>query len=236
MNSTMEDNFLLCKGCSCTESSIFNSLSSEDLDYIDKNKSINSFKKGDVLYREGNRISGCYCVNSGILKIYKTGFDGKEQIIAFAQKGDITGYRSVLSNEPACTTAEVIEDASICFIPSSIMFSFVKKNSDFALSLMQLTCKELNQANSYIKDIAQKTVRERLAEVLIMLEDTFGKDNEGFLTISLTRAELSNIVGTATESVIRLLSDLKNDKIISISGKRIKILNKNELNKISNPY
>jgi len=232
----MKDDIHFCKGCSSTKSSIFNTLKSEDLEYIDQNKSINVYKKGDVLYREGNRILGCYCVNSGILKIYKTGIDGKEQIIAFAQKGDITGYRSVLSNEPACTTAEVLEDASICFIPSNIMFSFVKKNSDFALSLMQLTCKELNQANSYIKDIAQKTVRERLAEVLLMLEDNFGKDAEGYLTITLTRAELSNIVGTATESVIRLLSDLKNEKVIIMSGKKIKILNQNELKKISNPF
>lgn len=227
----MEEGLHFCKGCSSSKSSIFSTLKNEDLEYIDLNKSVNIYKKGDVLYREGNRILGCYCVNSGILKVYKTGLDGKEQIIAFAQKGDITGYRSVLSNEPACTTAEVLEDASICFIPSSIMFSFVKKNSDFALSLMQLTCKELNQANSYIKDIAQKTVRERLAEVLLMLEDNFGKDPEGFLTISLTRAELSNIVGTATESVIRLLSDLKNENVILMSSKKIKILNKNELKK-----
>lgn len=232
----MTDNINFCKGCSSSKNSIFNTLKSEDLEYIDQNKSINVYKKGDVLYREGNRILGCYCVNTGILKIYKTGIDGKEQIIAFAQKGDITGYRSVLSNEPACTTAEVLEDASICFIPSNIMFSFVKKNSDFALSLMQLTCKELNQANSYIKDIAQKTVRERLAEVLLMLEENFGKDAEGYLTITLTRAELSNIVGTATESVIRLLSDLKNEKVIVMSGKKIKFINKNELKKISNPF
>lgn len=232
----MDENIHLCKGCAGSKSSIFSTLSSDDLQFIDENKSINTYRKGDVLYREGNRILGCYCVNSGILKIYKTGLDGKEQIIAFAQKGDITGYRSVLSNEPACTTAEVIEDASICFIPSNIMFACVKKNSDFALSLMQLTCKELNQANSYIKDIAQKTVRERLAEVLLMLEDTFGKDAEGYLTISLTRSELSNIVGTATESVIRLLSDLKNEKVIMMSGKKIKIINRSELNKISNPF
>ncbi len=232
----MDEGTHFCKGCSRSKSSIFSTLKTEDLEYIDQNKSINVYKKGDVLYREGNRILGCYCVNSGILKIFKTGLDGKEQIIAFAQKGDITGYRSVLSNEPACTTAEVLEDATICFIPSNIMFSFVKKNSDFALSLMQVTCKELNQANSYIKDIAQKTVRERLAEVLLMLEENFGKDADGFLTISLTRAELSNIVGTATESVIRLLSDLKTENIISMSSKKIKILNKNELKKISNPF
>lgn len=232
----MEDHSTFCKGCSCSESSLFKSLSAEDLSIIDQNKINNSYKKGDVLYREGNRIFGCYCVMSGILKIYKTGTDGKEQIIAFARKGDITGYRSVLSNEPACTTTEVIEDACICFIPADIMFSFVKKNSDFALSLIQVTCKELDQANSYIKDIAQKTVRERLAEVLIMLDNTFGTDKEGFLSISLTREELANIVGTATESVIRLLSDLKNEKVISIAGKKIKINDKVTLNKIGNPF
>lgn len=232
----MVEDLHLCKGCTCSKTSIFSTLSSEDLNYIDDNKSVNLYKKGDVLYREGNRILGIYCVNTGILKLYKTGLDGKEQIIAFAQKGDITGYRSVLSNEPACTTSEVIEEASICFIPSSIIFTLVKKNADFALSLMQLTCKELNQANIFIKDIAQKTVRERLAEVLLMLEDTFGKDAEGFLTISLTRSELANIVGTATESVIRLLSDLKSENIINMSGKKIKIINKNELRKISNSY
>jgi len=232
----MENNIHLCKYCSSSKSSIFSMLSADDLLFIDENKSVNSYKKGDVLYREGNKILGCYCVNSGILKMYKTGLDGKEQIIAFAQKGDITGYRSVLSNEAACTTAEVLEEASICFIPSNILFTFVKKNSDFALSLMQLTCKELNQANSYIKDIAQKSVRERLAEVLIMLEDTFGVDSEGYLTITLTRSELSNIVGTATESVIRLLSDLKNENVIMMTAKKIKILSKTELNKISNPF
>lgn len=227
---------LYCKDCICTENSIFKSLSKEDLNIIDHSKIFNSYKKGDVLYREGNRILGCYCVRSGILKIYKTGIDEKEQIIAFARKGDITGYRSVLSNEPACTTAEVIDDATICFIPSDIIFSLVKRNSDFALSLMQISCKELNQANSYIKDIAQKTVRERLAEILIMLDTTFGTDNEGYLQITLTREELANIVGTATESVIRLLSDLKAEKVISILGKRIKINDKKLLNKISNPF
>jgi CRP-like cAMP-binding protein len=101
---------------------------------------------------------------------------------------------------------------------------------------MQLTCRELNQANSFIKDIAQKTVRERLAEVLLMLQDNFGCNNEGYLNIILTREEFSNIVGTATESVIRLLSEFKSDGIISMNGKRIKIENKNYLEKISKSF
>ena len=171
---------------------------------------------------------------SGILKIYKTGGIGKEQIIAFAKSGDITGYRSVISNEAACTTAEIIEDAVICYIPAQVIFDLVKKNSDFSLSLMQLSCKELNQANSYIKDIAQKTVRERLAEVLLMLDKTFGTEPDGTLKVTLTREELANIVGTATESVIRLLSDFKSEKLIGLAGKKIQLLNKALLNKISN--
>lgn len=223
-----------CLGCKSTSNSLFRSLNEAETDYLEKSKSCNKYKRGEILYREGTRITGCYCVMSGILKIYKTGGIGKEQIIAFAKSGDITGYRSVISNEAACTTAEIIEEAVICYIPAQVIFDLVKKNSDFSLSLMQLSCKELNQANSYIKDIAQKTVRERLAEVLLMLDKTFGTEPDGTLKVTLTREELANIVGTATESVIRLLSDFKSEKLIGLTGKKIQLLNKALLNKISN--
>ena len=97
-----------------------------------------------------------------------------------------------------------------------------------------ITCKELGEANSYITDIAQKTVKERLAEILIHLDGEFGHDNEGILMISLTREELSNIVGTATESIIRLLSEFKNTGLIKLNGRKIKILDKPGLKYIAN--
>ncbi len=222
-----------CMSCNVADTNIFKSLSNEERILLNQEKNCNSYLKGDIIYHEGNRISGCYCVNKGILKIYKTGIEGKEQIIAFAQKGDIIGYRSILSIEPACTTAQVIDDALLCYIPSEILLNLVKRNASFSLDLMQLTCKELNQANAYIKDIAQKTVRERLAEVLLMLKNTFGEDSNGYLQIILTREDLANIVGTATESVIRLLSEFKSDNLIELSNKRIKILNINALKKLS---
>ena len=222
-----------CIGCSVADSNIFKSLSKEERELLNQEKNCNSYLKGDIIYHEGNRISGCYCVNRGILKIYKTGIEGKEQIIAFAQKGDIIGYRSILSSEPACTTAQVIDDTLLCYIPSDVLLSLVKSNSSFSLDLMQLTCKELNQANMYIKDIAQKTVRERLAEILLMLKSTFGEDSDGYLQIILTREDLANIVGTATESVIRLLSEFKSDNLIELSNKKIKLLNINALKKLS---
>jgi CRP-like cAMP-binding protein len=101
---------------------------------------------------------------------------------------------------------------------------------------VKLACHELGEANSFITDIAQKTVRERLAEVLLFLVNDFGLDEQQFLRISLTREELANIVGTATESVIRLLSEFKSDNLVELNGRKIRITNAKGLEKISNTY
>ena len=196
-------NVPLCDKCSLESGSIFKYLTSGEVETINFEKDFRQHKRGDILYQEGNRISGFFCINSGIIKVFKTGFDGKEQIIRFAQKGDIIAYRSVLSNELACTSAKVIEDCQVCFIPSEILISFIKSNPSYAHELLKLACHELGEANSFITDVAQKTVRERLAEILLLLVNDFGVDDQQFLNISLTREELANIVGTATESVIR---------------------------------
>ncbi|MCE5347943.1 MAG: Crp/Fnr family transcriptional regulator [Bacteroidales bacterium] len=226
----------LCEKCSLESGSIFKYLSPDELVTLNYEKDFRKYVRGDILYQEGNRISGFFCIHSGIIKVFKTGFDGKEQIIRFAKKGEIIAYRSVLSNELACTSAKVIEDCQVCFIPSEILISFIKTNSTFALELIKLACHELGEANSFITDIAQKTVRERLAEILLLLINDFGIDQEQNLQISLTREELANIVGTATESVIRLLSEFKSDRLVELNGRRIKILNKKGLEKISNVF
>jgi CRP/FNR family transcriptional regulator, polysaccharide utilization system transcription regulator len=225
-----------CDKCSLENGSLFRYLSREEVDMINFKKEFRQFGRGDLLYKEGSRISGFYCIHSGIIKVFKTGLDGKEQIIRFARPGEIIAYRSVLSNEVACTSAKVIEDCQVCFIPSEILISLVKSNSAYALELLKLACHELGEANSFITDIAQKTVRERLAEILLLLLNDFGLDNQNYLQISLTREELANIVGTATESVIRLLSEFKTDMLIELTGRRIKILNKKGLEKISNVF
>lgn len=225
-----------CDSCAIKNSSVFKHLSKEEIEIINFEKEFRQFKRGEVLYREGGRISGIFCINNGIIKVFKTGIDGKEQIIRFARPGDIIAYRSVLSNETACTSAKVIEDAKLCFIPAHILTDFVKKNPLFSMEIMKLTCHELAEANEYITDIAQKTVRERLAEILLHLINDFGLDADNYLKITLTREELANIVGTATESVIRLLSEFKSDRYIELSGRKIKILDRKSLEKISNVF
>ncbi|HDS08286.1 MAG TPA: Crp/Fnr family transcriptional regulator [Bacteroides sp.] len=223
-----------CESCISRTHPLFRHLNHEERNHISLHKITETYKRGSIIYREGNRMKGFFCVQKGIIKVFKTGFDGKEQIIRFAKSGDIIGYRSVISNEPACTSTEVLEDCIVCHIPPGTLMTLIKTNGDFAFELMKLTCKELGEANSYITDIAQKTVRERLAEILLHLKDEFGTDETGVLKISLTREELSNIVGTATESIIRLLSEFKNDHLIALNGRKIKILDEPGLKLIAN--
>jgi len=223
-------------GCLVRSNSIFKHLTPDELNKVTLDKSTEQYKRGSIIYREGSRINGCYCIQKGIIKVFKTGIDGKEQIIRFAHTCDIIGFRSVLSNELACTTAEVLDDASLCYIPAETLVYLVKHNGNFSMELMQLTCKELGEANAYITDIAQKTVRERLAEILIHLKNDFGLDENNILQISLTREELANIVGTATESVIRLLSEFKQDQLIELNGRKIRILDEAGLIRIGNLY
>ncbi len=222
--------------CIDSSVSIFKNLTEEETQMISNEGGADFYKRGTVIYEEGSRINGFYVVQKGIIKIFKTGIDGKEQIIRFAKKGDIMGFRSTLSYELACTTAKIIEDAYICYIPGDILIDLVKTNGNFAFDLLQIACKELGEANDYITDIAQKTVRERLAEILIHLKTTFDMDDENFLKVSLTREELANMVGTATESVIRLLSEFKQDRLIELHGRKIKLLDIPKLQKMGNVY
>lgn len=223
-----------CSSCLNRVHPLFRHLREPEFENIQANKITETHKRGSIVYREGQRIKGFYCLQNGIVKIYKTGFDGKEQIVRFARPGDIFGYRSVISNEPACSTTRVLEEATLCQVPTEILINLIKTNGSFAVELMKLTCKELGEANSYLTDIAQKTVKERLAEILVQLESEFGSDEKGILKIALTREELSNVVGTATESIIRLLSEFRTRGLIELNGRKIKILDKPGLKHIAN--
>jgi CRP/FNR family transcriptional regulator, polysaccharide utilization system transcription regulator len=213
---------------------VFKHLTEDELNQMLLEGNADKYKRSNVIYEEGSKINGFYIVCKGIIKIYKTGFDGKDQIIRFAKPGDVMGFRSTITGEVACTTSKAIEDAEIFYVHGEKVKSLVKRNGEFAMDLLQIACRELGEANDYITDIAQKTVRERLAEVLIQLKMTFNLDKEKFLQISLTREELANLVGTATESVIRLLSEFKQDRLIELQGRKIKLLDEAKLIKTGN--
>lgn len=194
---------------------------------------VKSYKKGTLIYSEGTRMKGCYFVYNGIVKIYQTGNEGKEQIIKFEKEGDIFGFRSVILKETACTSVETLSDCILCFIPDTVLFQLIRNNSEFAYELMQIACKELGESNRYIKDIAQKSVKERLAEILLLIAHDFGIEADGTLKLIISREDLSNFVGTATETLIRLLSEYKSEGLVEAKGRKIKLLNPEKLKQLA---
>ena len=225
-----------CETCGSRHKSVFCSLSEEEVKNIDASKGCNIYGKGQVIFHEGNRTNGIYCVNKGKIKLFQLGSEGKEQIIRFAKEGDVMGYRALLSEEPLSASAEVIEEAAVCFIPKSQVVSLITENSDFNFKLFKELSHELGEATKLITGMAQKPVRERLAETLLMLKDTFELDEDQVIQVKLSREELANIVGTATESIIRLLSEFKKDKLIALDGRNIKLLNIPVLTRVANVF
>jgi len=226
-----------CETCGSKHKSIFCDISKSEVSELSDSKGCNLYNKGQVVFHEGNRTNGIYCVNKGKIKLFQIGSEGKEQIIRFAKEGDIIGYRALLSDEPLSASATSLEeDTAICFIPKQQVLKMITENPNFNFKLLKILSHELGETAKIITDLAQKPVRERLAETLLILKDTFELDDEKNIQVKLSREELANIVGTATESVIRLLSEFKKDKLISLDGRTIKLLNIPELTRTANVF
>lgn len=214
------------------EKSFQECLSEEDFQkYLDSKKPI-SINKGKLVFTEGEMPKGVYYVEKGAVKLYKMGFNKKEQILRFAKEGDLIGYRSLLSEEEYGASAEAMTPVKVTFIPASIFHKLLKNSSKLAYAMLQKISCELGEYSNTIALLAQKTVRERLAEILILLEKKMGKDPEGFIQLALTREEIANLIGTATESAIRLISEFKQDNLIEVEGRNIKIINHDRLKKL----
>ncbi|AIL47646.1 Crp/Fnr family transcriptional regulator [Elizabethkingia anophelis] len=214
------------------EKSFKENLSKEDFERYLKGKEVLSLKKGDTIFDEGDFPQGVYFIDRGTVKLSKSGFFKKEQILRFCVEGDLVGYRSLLCDEPFGATAEAMEDAEITFLPAETFNHLLEADPKLSYAMLQKIAYELGEASKTITFLAQKTVRERLAEVLLLLEQKLGTDPEGFIKISLTREEIANLVGTATESAIRLISEFKQDELISVDGRNIRILNHDKLKKL----
>jgi len=211
---------------------ILRNFTKEELTELSHERKIISYKKGDTIIEEGATPKGIYYIDKGTAKMFKIGFNGKEQILRFAKGGDIVGYRSILSKQPFGASATAMEDTEVCFIPEKFFLKVLEFHPKLAFDILRRISVTLGESAQTITFLAQKTVRERLAEVLLLLEKKLGTDKEGFINISLTREEMANLIGTATESAIRLISEFKNDDLIEVDGRRIKILAHEKLIKL----
>lgn len=230
--------YITCEECKSRSSSPFGVLCGQQLAQVSQSKSCTMYKKGQILFHEGTRPLGVFCVNKGKIKVYKIGFDGKEQIINIVGEGTLLGYKAMLAEESYSVSAETLEDCTICFLSRPNFLQALSESSDLNNSLMKQVCHELGVMTESLTNQAQRTVRERLAITLLKLKDTYGLDyvENGPVEINLTREDLANIVGTATETLIRLLQEFKQDELISTKGRKITIQNPEGLVRTANLY
>lgn len=213
-----------CETCPVREISLFKTLSGDEVTEMDNKKVCTYYKKNQPLFIEGTFPRGVFCIHSGKVKIYTIGESGKEQIIHIAKAGEVVGFRTMFSDEPYKLSATAIEECNICLIKREDFLDYLQKKPELMQSVLKNLSVELGLRAVFIKNMAQKTVRERLASVLLLLEEVYEEE-----MINLSREDLANYVGTATETVIRLLKEFKDDGIIEIHTRKIEVLNHNLL-------
>lgn len=232
---------LNCKDCFVRSSTCFSDLSPLDIDMLVDKKISTIYKKGQTIFYEGMMPTGIYCLNKGKIKIARHGDDGKEQIVRFVLEGGLLGIRALMGGRKYSASATTLEESVVCYVDQKTFFKLSTRYPHISQCVMTLICSLLEEAEAKMTSLAQKPVRERLAEGLIILDDMFNKElgrkeEDIDHTISLTRDDLANIVGTATETVIRLLSDFKEEKLIETDGRKIILLNKNGLKKVARNF
>ena len=206
-----------CHTCPGRMNSIFCDLEQAALAELNQSKNANTYKKGQNLFIEGNPPFGLFCVHSGRVKIYKTNADGSETIVRLLGSGDVAGHRSLFSNSPLRASATVIEEAHVCFVSRDTVHSLVQKDPHLCCEIVNRIGREMGAAEEKLASMARKSVRERFAETLLLLKESFGvATDEGIkLEIRLTREEVAQIVGAASENIIRLVSEFKEQGYIS---------------------
>lgn len=206
----------------------------ESLKKLSEERDIRIYKKKDDIYKEGSYPKGIYFVNKGKVKTYQTNELGKELITELHKEGDFFGYLSLLQDEKYTSSATALEDSEIYMIPKEDFFSLIYKNSEVSRKFIEMLSNNLRENEKQLVKLAYNSVRKRVAEALVKLSDTYKKDGEQKFSMNVSREDLANLVGTATETVIRTLSDFKEDKLIEVSGGTITILNYEKLAKMRN--
>ena len=223
-----------CQHCPSRGRGLFRHCSEHGLKELSDGKTCTLYKKGQVIFHSGTLAAGLYCVFSGKIKLSRNGSYGKEQITRLIRPGDILGYRALLSDRPYAGSATVLEDAQVCFIPREEFWNNYRDNTRLNDALFKIMCQHMDDSERWLTEMAFKPVRERLAEALLWLRDAFGDvGSEEPFSIQFSRDDLAALVGTAKETVIRLLSEFKKDGIVNSKGQKITLISPEALERIS---
>lgn len=218
-----------CEQCIIRQLNALRAMNKDQLKKISSSKVTKDLKKGDLIFDEGEKLNGVFCVRDGVSKLSKLSENGKDQIVKLATKGEILGQRSVIAEEQTNLSAVAVEDMQVCFIPKELIVDSIHENPNFAVEMLKRMAHDLKDADDVIVNMSQKNVKQRIADTFLHSKSSFGEDEDGFLNLTLSRETIANIVGTATESAIRIISEFKKAGLIKTSGKKIGVLEEQKL-------
>lgn len=204
----------------------------KDFQKLSENRPKHSFKKNDLIFMEGQTPNDLYFIESGQVKTYKVNYDGKELITGIHREGDFLGFVPLLEDKQYNENAEAMEETRIAIIPKTDFVTLIYSSKDVARKFIRLLSNNLDEMEDRLLDIAYHSVRQRVAGALLNMHERFATQNTNGC-ISIARKDISNIVGTATESLNRTISDFRDEGLIEISGDGLKIINKPKLERLT---
>lgn len=209
-------------------------LTDEEKQKVDDAFIAKDFKKNQIIYAEHDKPEYLYCLLSGKAKMYKDGIGGRQQILRLYRPGQYFGYRAYFAGEPYVSSVAAVEAAVIGMIPMSMINDMIDENREVAWFFIHDLSRNLGGSDTKIVNLTQKHIRGRLAEALILLIDNYGLESDGqTLNIYMAREDIANLSNMTTSNAIRTLSAFTTERIITVDGRRIKILNYDALKNIS---
>lgn len=199
-----------------------------------ENRSTNLYKKKQLIYKEGNHPTQLYYVLSGKIKTFKSNDDGKELVTDLYCQGDFLGHIALLQGGIYKETAEAIDDCEVAIIPKKEFEDLLHNSKEVAQKFINLLAKNISDKEHHLISLAYNSLRKKVADALVVLKNKYQETNDGNFSIDISRENLANIAGTATESLIRTLSDFKSEKIIDIKDGHITIINDKKLEGMMN--
>ena len=209
-------------------------LNEEQRAFLKSNYTIQTYKKNELIYWEGESPVHLMCLINGKVKIYKDGVGGRSQIIRMIKQSEYFGYRAYFAKESFVTAAAAFEPSVVCLIPMDIITTLVSQNNDLAMFFIRQLSKDLGIADERTVNLTQKHIRGRLAESILFLKENYGLEEDGStLSIYLSREDLANLSNMTTSNAIRTLSNFATERLITIDGRKIKVIDEEKLKKIS---
>ena len=204
----------------------------EELKKLSNDRRIKSFKKKEMIFSEGSSPNFLYFLSKGKVKTFKSHEYGKEFITNLYKEGDFFGYIALLEDLPFVENAEALEDSEVLLIPKEDFYTLIYNNAAVMKKFIKMLSDNIIEKENQLVNLAYSSVRKRVANALVTLFDRYNQKPDEKFNISISREDLANIVGTATESLIRTLSDFKEEKLIEVKSSNITITNYDKLKKL----